>query len=257
MNILLFGANGMLGKYVYKVLSKKYKVTKMMREDFNIESCDWGSLDEKIKENFPSIIINCAGIIPQKVDKSNISSYIKVNTLFPHKLQEISIKYNCKLIHITTDCVFSGNIGNYIETDTHDAKGIYDACVIRTSIIGESDTYKVGLLEWVRNHKNKKINGYTNHIWNGITCLTLAKIIDEIIKKNTYWKGVKHIFSSDSVSKYELCCIINKIYDLNITIIPVIVNKKDMRLSSCFDTVHRYEIKSIKNQITELHKFVL
>lgn len=268
MKILLFGSTGMLGTYVLKVLSKKYQIVIITRSDFNIELDTWDKLDkllEKEKDEI-NIIVNCAGIIPQTNLQIDYRKYIQINSLFPHKLQDISNKYNYKFIHITTDCVFDGSKGNYDENDLHSEKKLYGvsksigepetACIIRTSIIGEELLNKKSLLEWIISNKNKSIYGYSNHYWNGVTCLTLAKIINEIIEKNLYWKGVKHIYSPTIVSKYELCLYINEIYNLNINIdkfeTPQISNKS---LTSIYQKC--FNIDDIKSQILELSNFKL
>ena len=241
IKIILFGSTGMLGKYIFNILSANYEVICINRTNYDIVNDSWLKLYTILNThitnthitntNIKHIIINCAGIIPQKTNSLEYNIYIKVNTLFPNKLQEFSEKNNCQVIHITTDCVFNGNqeiYKNYIETSEHNEINIYgitkslgenlNSCIIRTSIIGEELLNKKSLLEWAISNKNGSINGYTNHYWNGITCLTLAKIINNIIENNLYWKGVRHIYSPDYVSKYELCCIINKIYNLNINI---------------------------------------
>ncbi len=230
MNILLFGSSGMLGKYVYNVLKNNYNVICIKRENFDIENDEWSKLDNLLCNNLKQndILINCAGIIPQKYKNDNFKTYIRVNSIFPHKLNEMSKKIRCRFIHITTDCVFDGSKGNYSVNDIHTAKDIYgisksqgepeEATIIRTSIIGEELTGKKSLIEWVKSQKNGKINGYTNHYWNGVTCFELAKYINNIIDKDAFWSGVRHIYSPNIVTKYELCCYINEIYDLNINI---------------------------------------
>ena len=234
MNIVLFGSTGMLGRYVYYNLKESYNVICIKRHQFDIENDSWtklhhllcDNLNYKIKEN--DIIINCAGIIPQKYKNDHFKTYIRVNTLFPHKLNEISKKIKCKFIHITTDCVFDGLKGNYSLNDSHSAKDIYgisksqgepeDATIIRTSIIGEELYGKRSLIEWVKSNKDGSIKGYTNHYWNGVTCFELAKYIKNMIYNNNFWLGVRHICSPNIVTKYELCCYINEIYNLNINI---------------------------------------
>jgi dTDP-4-dehydrorhamnose reductase len=230
MNILLFGSTGMLGRYVFHILKNNYNVICITREKYDIENDNWNKLQDIVTENLNEndIIINCAGIIPQKYKNDDFKTYIKVNTLFPHKLNEISQNNNIKFIHITTDCVFDGLKGNYTENNLHTAKDIYgiskslgepeEATIIRTSIIGEELTGKKSLIEWVKSQKSKTIKGYTNHYWNGVTCFELANFIKNMIDSKNFWKGVKHICSPNIVTKYELCCYINEIYDLNINI---------------------------------------
>ena len=253
----------MLGRYVFQVLKEKYNVKCINRTDYDIENNTFEELEQilasQIKKN--DIIINCAGIIPQKYKKDDYKTFILVNTLFPYKLNDFAIKYNLKLIHITTDCVYDGTKGNYIENDLHTAKDIYgiskslgepaEATIIRTSIIGEELTGKKSLIEWVKSQKNGIINGYTNHYWNGVTCLTLAKFIKNMIINNNFWKGIKHVYSENKITKYDLCCYINDIYDLNINI-----EKYEDSISKNMTLTGEIKIKEtiyeqIKNQQTE------
>jgi dTDP-4-dehydrorhamnose reductase len=259
INVIIFGSTGMLGKYVSKTLNGQHNVTRVDRSQYDILKNSWEQLEEFITKvvNPCHVIVNCVGAIPQKYDKKNYYDYIKVNTLFPHKLNEISKKINCKLIHITTDCVFDGQCGNYSENDIHTEKGIYgvskslgepnDSTIIRTSIIGE-DTYNhSSLLEWLIQNKNKDINGFVDHYWNGVTCLTLSKIINEIITRDLYWNGVRHIFSPEIVSKYELSQMVNDIYQLNINIQPFHKGYTNRSLTSVYTQL--FKIEPIYTQI--------
>jgi dTDP-4-dehydrorhamnose reductase len=260
MKIILFGSTGMLGNYVNKYLSQFYDVTLIDRKAFDIETCEWGDLNNIVK--LGDVIINCAGAIPQQ--KCDIRKYISLNTLFPHKLNEISKNHGRQFIHITTDCVFSGKNGNYNENSKHDAEDIYgiskslgedsSMCIIRTSIIGEEINNKNSLIEWVIKQKNNTINGYSNFFWNGVTCLQLAKIIYTIIDKKMFWNGIKHINSPDIVSKYQLCQYINDIYDLNIKINVVDYPEKNMTICSNYDN-SVFNIPNIKLQIEEQKLF--
>ena len=207
-------------------------------------------------------------IIPQKTNNNEYNKYIKINTIFPHKLQNIAKNVNAKLIHITTDCVFDGKKGPYNEKDIHSETNIYgtskslgepeNATIIRTSIIGEELNGKKSLLEWVKSKKNGTINGYTNHFWNGITCLTLAHIIKEIIDKQMYWHGVRHIFSPNIVSKYQLCSIINEVYNLNLNIEKY---RTKYNSNKTLNTIHKtnslFSIKTIENQIFKQKNYKL
>lgn len=265
MNIVLFGSTGMLGMYVYNILKNNYNIICIKREQFDIENDTWSKLEHilfnNLKEN--DIIINCAGIIPQKYKSDNLKTYIRVNTLFPHKLNEISKKNKYKFVHITTDCVFDGSKGNYSANDIHTSKDIYgisksqgepeDATIIRTSIIGEELYGKKSLIEWVKSNKNGQIKGYNNHYWNGVTCLELANYIKNIIDNNDFWLGVRHICSPNIITKYELCCYINEIYELNIHI-----EKYEDSISKNMTLTGDNIIKNnIFLQIVDLYKFKL
>lgn len=260
MKVLIFGSTGMLGYYVFRVLRSKHDITCLTRDNYDIESKDYEKLKQLIK-NY-DIIINCSGIIPQK--HTNIKSYFKVNTMFPQILSKLQYKYNYKLIHITTDCVFDGECGNYNEYSEHGNENIYgiskslgeplDATVIRTSIVGEELFYKKNLLEWVKSNKNYSIHGYINHLWNGVSCLTLAKYINYILDTKNFWKGTRHIFSPQKCSKYDLCTYISQIYNLNVNIIPQYHEEyRDLTLSSIYSPL--YPIPDIYDQLLELKDF--
>jgi dTDP-4-dehydrorhamnose reductase len=188
------------------------------------------------------VIINCIGVINKLVEQKGIENTIIVNSLFPHVLDRICNDNGLHLITVSSDCCYSGlkennSVGrcfNYSESDPHDATDIYgktkslgepaNSTVIRTSIIGEEKVNKRSLLEWVKSNKGKEIDGYVNHRWNGVTCLRLAQVIGEIIEKDLYWKGVKHIFG-ETVTKYELCRMISQAYDLGITVHAIATTK--------------------------------
>jgi len=247
MNIYIFGANGMLGNYVKDYLSNDFNVIPLTRKEYDLEDL---TCLKKFKPTFNDIVINCAGAIPQR----NQNNYYKLNSVFP-----LLIKCD-KFIHITTDCVFSGNDGNYNETSIHDSPTDYgkskslgelcNATIIRTSIIGEELYNKKSLLEWVKSNSGKEIHGFVNHHWNGVTCLELSKIIHKIISENLFWKGVRHIFSPRSVSKFELVSMINDIYSLGITITKLETEKNDKTLTTIYEPI--FTIPDIYNQIKEM-----
>ena len=229
MKVFVFGSTGMLGTYVTKYFSlKDYEVIPLSRNQLDINRVtDDVLMHSSIDEG--DVVINCAGLIKQR---SGITEYdfIRVNTVFPHILAQTCEHKDAKLIHISTDCVFDGKVGGYNEKSLHNAIDIYgrskslgepsNATIIRTSIIGEEKNNFLSLLEWTRSNKNRKVNGFVNHMWNGITCLKFAELCEHIIKNNLFWLSVKHIFSPEVVNKYELVSLISDIYDLNITVTP-------------------------------------
>jgi dTDP-4-dehydrorhamnose reductase len=273
MKILIFGSNGMLGNYTKNFLEKKYKVIPLNRSDYdlyklNINTLDTFLVSEKhLEEN--DIVINCAGVIPQSSKERSLNArlYFTINSLFPVILSQICDKVGAKMIHITTDCVFSGKDGNYNENSIHDevndygmSKSLGELCkatIIRTSIIGEEINNKRSLLEWVKSNKGKEINGFVNHFWNGVTCLQLAKIIYKVIEENLFWDGIRHVFSPRLLSKYELVSVINDEYDLNIRIHKYHTEKVDKTLNTIFDTNKLFNIPDLKVQINELKHFKL
>ena len=273
MKIFIFGSNGMLGNYAKSYLSLNYTIVPITRQDYDLNQLSIETLTNLLKKKNiqqNDIVINCAGVIPQASNQRTLYTklYFTINSLFPVILSQICDKLNVKMIHITTDCVFSGKDGNYNENTIHDESNDYgiskslgelcDATIIRTSIIGEELNNKRSLLEWVKSNRNKEINGYINHYWNGVTCLELSKIILKIINENLYWKGIRHIYSPISVSKFELVEMLNTVYNLNITINKHETEKKiDKTISSIFDTCNYFKIPPLLVQITQLKLFIL
>jgi len=278
MKVIIFGSNGMLGTYMYKYICKYHDVIGITRDIYNVEKDSFEDLTnicEKYNIDKNTIIINCIGLLPHRFNSHSMKdqsfngetnkSFILINSIFPHNLEKVYMLYHCKVIHITSDCVFKGDKGQYDENDTPDLNNIYGItktlgeceriCTIRSSIIGEELANKKSLLEWVLSQKNKNINGYSNYIWNGVTCLELAKVINNIISTKNYWKGVRHLYSPDIVSKYDLCCMINRIYNLNINIEKYYLeNKIDRTLQTIYSEI---TVSPLENQITELKNFKL
>jgi len=266
MKIIIFGSSGMLGRYVSRYLSSTgFEVIKLTRVEYELARITLDSLKLFLfKHNISNadVVVNCAGVIPQSKNGTN-RLYYTINSIFPVMLSAVCNEIGCKMIHITTDCVFDGKSGNYTELDTPNPVDDYgtskllgelcNSTIIRTSIIGEELCNKASLLEWVKSNNDKKINGYINHFWNGVTCLQLAKIIEHIIKYNLYWNGVRHIFSLNKVSKYELISMINDIYELNITINKLETEKVDRSLTSVYEQF--YVVQELREQIIEQKLF--
>jgi dTDP-4-dehydrorhamnose reductase len=272
--IILFGKTGMLGTYIYSYFSKipKYQVIPITSAEFRVSEESLHTLEnllvsKQIDEH--TCVINCIGMIPQRVsNNTNNKEYFIVNGMFPKILSTICNRYNAKCILPTTDCVYSGKKGGYIETDKPDETNDYgrskafgepnDANVIRTSIIGKELRNKKSFMEFVLNSEGE-INGWDNHMWNGITCLEYAKVIEKIIERNLFWdNGVKHIYSPKSMSKYEMADTIRDVFGLNLKINKIEAKEKcDKTLKSMYDLSEKLEIKDLKEQIAELKEFEL
>jgi dTDP-4-dehydrorhamnose reductase len=268
MKIFIFGSNGMLGRYVKTYLTNFFEVVEINRDKFNVSNCSEQTIEDILIQNNiknGDVIINCIGTIKPRVDELGELNAIIVNSVFPRYLANVCEKLNSNLIHPTTDCVFDGLKGDYNENDEHDVTDVYgrtkslgepsNCTVIRTSIIGEELNQGRSLVEWVKSNKNKEINGFTNHIWNGMTCLQFAKICKLVIDDNLFWKGTKHIFSN-KVNKFELLSIINEVYQLNIKINNIEANVLvDRSMSSIHEGI--FTIPNLYNQITEMSNFKL
>lgn len=270
MKIHVLGSTGMLGTYISKYMNLcNYTVCEYSRKDLDVyyfnevEWCKDIALDD--------IIINCIGLL-----KPNILSYdhaAVVNHNFPRKLDSISKKKKCKVINFSSDCVYSGSRGRYTEKDLCDAEDWYgltkrheniQSTVIRLSFIGEERYNKRGLLEFALKHKDKTIDGYTNCLWNGITGLEVAKIIERMIRGDgvSFWSGVRNVFSDNTVSKYELLCMINEIYNLNMTVkrvaaVDISGTTIDTVLDRTLDTIYpKIHTPSLYDMIKEQKNFI-
>lgn len=269
--IVVLGSSGMLGVYVSSLLKTHSKnVFDIDRKKFSITShnlnFDLTTLFVNLKLSKNDIIINCIGSIPQK--NPSKSNFYLVNTIFPIILSNICDLFQCRLIHITTDCVFDGTIGNYNEDDTKTSIDDYGlskslceshikGSIIRCSIIGhELGVQKYGLLDVILSNNNGQMKGYKNHMWNGVTCLELAYIINYMIDVQFFFEGVRHIHSNKVISKCDLIKLVNNIYDLNIDITEV-NHEQSINRSLRSNYKQFYEIKSLEEQIKELQKFFL
>jgi len=174
-------------------------------------------------------LINLSGVIRHKISSessSDIENAIKVNSIFPRALDSFAEKANVNIIQIGTDCVFSGLKGSYRESDSFDPTDYYgytkvlgeaalrNTMTLRVSVVGVERESSTELLNWVLNHPPKStIQGYVNHIWNGVTPLHLAKLLTGVINEDLHFKGVQHIVPSDKVSKHLLVKLISKAFN--------------------------------------------
>lgn len=230
--ILLFGATGMAGHMVYYFLreTKKYKIdnvvfrNKLTEDSIQLDVTNNNAVSKLVKTIKPDIIINCIGVLI-KGSKENPDNAILLNAYFPHLLKRLSDEVNATLIHISTDCVFSGKKGNYSEIDFRDADDVYGRSkalgeiinekdlTIRTSIIGpELKENGEGLFHWFMKNSGN-VNGYTNAYWGGVTTLELAKAIDVAIENNL--AGLVHLSNGEKISKFDLLNLIKKIWQKN------------------------------------------
>jgi len=232
--ILVLGSTGMLGHQVVKYLNDfdefivddiSYR-NKLRKNTIIVDAMDKTALKVAIIKLKPNFIINCIGVLVN--GSQNQEKAVYLNAYLPHQLKEISKNINAKLIHISTDCVFSGSKGQYIETDSRDGQGVYSQTKIlgeiiddtnltlRTSIIGpELKNNGEGLFHWFMNQSGS-ISGYTKSIWSGVTSIELAKAIKWSIDNNT--TGLYHITNNKSISKYELLKLFQKYTNKEINI---------------------------------------
>ena len=269
LKVLVLGSTGLIGHQVYNYLddNNKYQLFNISyRKKLNDQTilCDVRNHDDfvnNIKSISPDIIVNCIGILIKGANK-NPENAIYINAYMPHMLMKLSDEINCKLIHISTDCVFSGEKTTpYRELDFKDGKDTYaktkglgeiindNHLTLRTSVIGpELKANGEELFHWFMNQKGE-INGFTKAIWSGVTTLVLAKAVHWAIENNT--KGLYHVTNNKSIDKYSLLQLIKRYTLKDIKIHPF--DGKEIN-KSFIDTRQElsFEIPSYKEMIMEM-----
>lgn len=247
MKILVLGATGMAGHTISLYLHEQgFDVTTFSRRPFKYCKNINGDVTNKdfvismlLKGNY-DVVINCIGILNQACDKEP-SKAVYLNSYLPHLIADTLRNSNTKLIHMSTDCVFSGKTGPYNENSFRDGQTFYD----RTKALGEIEDNKnltfrnsiigpdmkedgIGLFNWFMK-QNGTINGYTKAIWTGVTTLTLAKAIERAIIEDL--TGLYHLVNNESISKFDLLGLFNKhMRNGEVTILPCDKVKVDKSL---------------------------
>ncbi len=268
--ILILGATGMLGSAVYSHFNKNsnFIAIPTYRSNFGLapNGIYFNALTDRV-ETIPKdfdYIINCIGIITPFIDKNPIVS-LKVNSLFPLELAHYCDENKIRLIHITTDCVYSGKDGKYLETSPQDATDFYgkskalgecfpNGMVLRTSIVGQETHNFVSLFSWAKSQAGKRIDGYETHLWNGLTTKWYAKICEKIIHEDFYETDLFHIFAADDVSKYQLLQYFNDIFSLNLDITKAYPEKIDRTLRTTKNLCSKLDIPTVKEMILDMSK---
>lgn len=244
----------------YEAFVSKRSIKFGERNAFRFDVYDKSSWD-----NIPhcDYIINCIGLI--KHDRSaTTEALFNVNATFVVDLANWCKERAIRMIHISTDSVFSGNKGMYVESDTPDPIDTYGESklagegtsfmCIRTSTIGEEIRGKLCIIEWLKEQSRlgNTVKGYLNQFWNGMTAKEYARMCDRIMKNDTYVTGVRHVYSN-VMTKYELIVELNKKFELGLTIEPVFLESKiDRTLISEYDTSRRLKIPTLKEMIEDL-----
>ena len=258
MRVLVIGSNGMAGHVIVKYLKKQgHVVCTIARSNADIVMDIENTVEvQKLKELVDfDFVINCIGLLV-KDSNDRPDRAVLINSWFPHYLEQVFANSNTKIVHLSTDCVFDGKKGNYIETDAHTETNSYGKSkslgeinnakdiTFRMSIIGpEIKATGTGLFQWIASNPQHELQGWDNAWWNGITTLELAKCINQYMQ-NPKITGVYHLVNNENkINKYDLLCKINEVYSFNKTIIrtqgPKPVNKIliDTRNEFNFDIV--------------------
>lgn len=244
--ILVLGASGMLGMAMLRVFSasKGYETVGAVRSSnsrltsaaggarivtgFDAESVD--SLAELFRTVKPDVVINCVGLIKQLSGGNEVSSAVPINTLLPHRLHKLADIAGARLVHVSTDCVFSGAKGMYLESDQTDATDVYglskylgevggeSAVTLRTSIIGQELSSANGLIEWFLAQQSG-IRGFTKAIFSGLPTIELARVVRDHVLVNRELTGLYHV-SAEPISKFDLLRLVGEVFSHDIAIEP-------------------------------------
>lgn len=250
MQILVLGGTGMLGHKMFQRLRKRFPETHCTIrgsihdaaleriEAFQagnvceqVDVADYAGLQRLLRDHQPKVIVNCVGVVKQRHEAQEALPSIIVNALLPHQLAETCSVWGGKLVHISTDCVFSGRRGGYRETDPTDAEDLYgrskalgetvaeNALTLRTSIIGRELFHFQSLLEWFLAQDHARVRGFQRAMYSGTTTSELAAVVGDIIKDHPRLTGLYQV-TGPTVSKYELLSLLRDAYRLDVEIIP-------------------------------------
>jgi dTDP-4-dehydrorhamnose reductase len=247
MKIFILGISGMLGNTLYRYFSSRNNTQtygtlrssshlgffdQSIQKNIipNIDSYNTDLLWQTINEVKPDVVINCIGVIKQLEKAYNPLESIPINSLFPHQLAAFCKDVNARLVHISTDCVFSGSKGNYKESDAPDATDLYGrskllgevyyphAITLRTSIIGHELNSSRSLVDWFLSQKGE-VKGFKRAVFSGLPTIELARIIHDYVLPRPELNGLYQV-AAEPINKYDLLNLIKEVYNKDIKINP-------------------------------------
>jgi dTDP-4-dehydrorhamnose reductase len=287
MKILLLGGNGMAGRLIATYIARvtQHEVTITVRKAGQAASTTgWPALEglgirvmeldvrqfaevaATVAETSPDVIINAVGVLNHRAEDDPLNAYM-VNGLLPHWLRHLGDRENARLLHISSDCVFSGSRGNYQEDDEPDGNTVYARSkslgevrdsrhlTIRTSIIGpDVRPYGIGLLQWFLDRQGE-VKGFRNVLWNGVTTLELAKTVLWLLERPKAG-GLIHLTASEKISKHDLLHLIKETFDKNdVSIMPDDEPVIDRTLAVTRDDV-RCQTQSYPEMLMQLRQWM-
>ena len=246
MKVLVFGASGMIGSAMFRVLSAKigWKVWGTLRSDeakrffsgdqqdklmagVDVEKHD--ALVRMFAHVKPDVVVNCIGLTKHHKEAEDPQIAIPLNTLLPHRMADLCAVAGARLIHVSTDCVFAGTKGNYAEGDAPDAGDVYGkskhlgevdyphAITLRTSTIGHELQSAYGLLDWFLSQRGS-CKGFNRAIFSGLPNTEFARVVRDVVIPRPELHGLYHV-GADPIGKYELLKLIARVYGKQIDIV--------------------------------------
>ena len=245
MRILIFGGDGMLGHQLFRHFKERHEVRVTLRLGreaydahrlfdqrtafYGIDARQTDPLLQVMAEFHPETVVNAVGIVKQRSDAKEVIPSLEINSLLPHRLALVCRTVGARLVHLSTDCVFSGRKGNYCEADFADADDVYGrtkflgevseahCLTLRTSMIGPELSRKTGLLEWFLAQQGRTVQGFTKAIFSGFPTSELARIVERVLVDAPTLHGVYHA-AAGPISKCDLLTLIRDRLRLPITI---------------------------------------
>ena len=247
MKVLVVGASGMIGSTVLRVLSEKndWEVFGSVR-DGGVKRFFSASIGERLIAGVdvehqdllvkildqirPNVVINCAGLTKHKPEAEDPLVSIPINTLMPHRLAGLCKLVGARLIHVSTDCVFSGEKGGYVEDDFADARDVYGkskalgevhyphAITLRTSTIGHELQSRYGLLDWFLSQEGH-CKGYTRAVFSGLPTVVFAQVVRDVVIPHKQLSGLYHV-AAKPIAKFDLLKMIADVYGKTIDVVP-------------------------------------
>lgn len=247
MRILILGGAGMLGHQLWREFHSRHEVWVTLRQPLaageapagfdpartltGVAAEDDAALARAFATARPEAVINCIGVVKQRPEASDPLVCIPINALLPHRVARLAATAHARMIHISTDCVFSGQRGGYTETDASDAGDLYGrskflgevhdahAVTLRTSIIGRELRTRSGLIEWFLAQQGRTIRGFRRAIYSGLTTPELARVIERVLVRHPEINGLWHV-CGEAINKYELLRLAQRSFGWTGEILP-------------------------------------
>lgn len=245
MKVVVLGGSGMLGHKLGQIFGSRFNTYLTFRDVpmadararlfagvrclTGVTADDFSTVAGTLRTVHPDTVLNCIGVVKQAAAAMDPLTSITVNSVFPHQLAKACREINARLIHLSTDCVFSGLKGNYTESDNPDPTDLYgrtkllgeptgNHCLtIRTSMIGRELQGTHGLLEWFLSQRDGQVRGFKRAIFSGLTTPALARVIEKIIAHHPQMQGVWHV-ASEPISKFDLLTLVKQTYGVPVEI---------------------------------------
>lgn len=248
MRVLILGAGGLLGHMLIRVCQAEHDVFGTSRSQFSssnplarfLPEQNWvgsidvltdGSIDRAIRKTEPSVVVNCIGVTKQRPSSADQQLSTTLNSKLPFEISSICEEGKIRLVHLSTDCVFSGSTGMYLDSTPPDPTDVYGSTkaagelnndhdlTIRTSFVGRELQSPTNLFEWIIGQRGESVRGFTNATYSGFTTEAISKIISQVITNHQSLHGLYNV-ASEPITKYELICQLNAAMNLGIDAIP-------------------------------------